>query len=191
MTIKKGPSLLPEEENPNSLSFRALKWTITIGRCVIIITELVVICAFVSRFWLDRRNSDLSEVIRQQEAILTSTKSFETEYKSLQQKLETIKNFYSNQPQFSNKITSLIDSTPPDLVYDRLAISKESTSQKITATVSLTALKESSIIDFISNLVLNPDIEMVDLSKIEKKAKENNYSIDLLVVFNSNSNKKI
>lgn len=186
MATKKEPSLLPEQNDPNSLSSRALNWVITIGRCVIIVTELIVIGAFFSRFSLDRKNSDLSETIRQQEAILTSTQNFEKEYKSLQQKLKTIKETYASEPQYSQKITSLINSTPPELTYDQITIRKNSDSQ-ITAVMELTALQEESIIDFITNLLLNSDIETANINKIEKKAKENNYSINLSVIFSKKS----
>jgi methyl coenzyme M reductase subunit C-like uncharacterized protein (methanogenesis marker protein 7) len=77
MPAKKEISLLPDEENLNTLSARVLRYLTTIGRVIIILTELAVISAFLSRFWLDRKNADLSETIRQQKAILESTQEFE------------------------------------------------------------------------------------------------------------------
>jgi hypothetical protein len=49
----------------------------------------------------------------------------------------------------------------------------------------LTAYKEESIVDFITNLTVNPDISSVRIDKIEKKSQENNYSINVSLVFNS------
>lgn len=181
MVAKKEISLLPEEENLSSVGGRILKWSTTVGRFVIVFTELIVISAFVSRFWLDRRSSDLSEIIRQQKAILETTKDFEKNYSLLQQKLKTVKGFISSSPKYGEKINSLIASTPQDIIYDDLTISKDN--QKIMANIALTVLSEQSIIDFITNLTLNPDIESADVRKIEKKPKENNYSMELLVFF--------
>lgn len=175
---------MPEEENINSFGARALKWLTTVGRLVIILTELLVICAFISRFWLDRKSSDLSDIIRQQKAILETTQDFEQQYSLLQQKLKTIKNFISNNPAYDSKINSLISSTPLDIIYNSLIINKES--QKISADISLTIFREESIINFITNLTLNPDIDSVDIKKIEKKPRENKYSIDVSVVFKNN-----
>jgi len=76
MANKKELSLLPDSSNPNSFSARFIKWVTTIGRWVMTLTELIVISAFISRFWLDRKNSDLSDLIRQKQAILESTQEF-------------------------------------------------------------------------------------------------------------------
>jgi len=183
MATKKEISLLPETENPNSFGAKFFKWLTTVGRWVIILTELIVISAFISRFWLDRKNSDLSETVRQQEAILSSTKYFETEYASFQERLKTIKDFYSNQPEYDQQLISLIDSTPNNLIYDNLSIQKDSESDQTIATASLIAVNEDSIVDFISNLMLNPNIKTVNINKIEKKPKENNYTVSISIIF--------
>ncbi len=190
MTAKKEVSLLPESENPNSFSARLTKWLTNVGRVVIIVTELLVVTAFISRFWLDRRNADLSEVIRQQQAILATTKDFEKEYSFLQQKLKIIKDFYANQPDYSQKIDSLIQSTPEDIIYDNMSMFRDKTSNKIMANVALTAYTEASIVDFITNLTLNPDIESVDLNQIDKRSRENKYSISISLVFKTAVAKK-
>jgi len=87
MPPKKEISLLPSEENLNSPLAKITKWATSTGRVVIIFVELIVILAFLSRFSLDRRNADLSETLRQQKAILASTKDFENDYLSLQKRL--------------------------------------------------------------------------------------------------------
>jgi len=183
MAIKKELSLLPDAENPTSLSARALKWLTTVGRWVIVLTELVVIVAFISRFWLDRKNSDLSEVIRQRQAILASTKDFEIEFNSFQKRLEYIRNFYQNQPEYDKKIDILVRSTPLDLSYKDISIKQDKKNSDITINASLTAFNESSIVDFIKNLKLNPNINTVNINNIEKKSNENNYSISVTVIF--------
>lgn len=183
MTAKKEVSLLPESENPNSFNARLIKWLTNVGRAIIIITELLVVIAFISRFWLDRRNADLSDIIRQQQAILDTTKDFEKEYSFLQQKLKIIKNFYANQPDYGQKIDSLIQSTPQDIIYNNLSMVSDKTTHKISANLSLIAYNESSIVDFITNLTLNSDIESVNLNQIEKKSRENRYSISISLVF--------
>jgi hypothetical protein len=187
MIVKKEASLLPESENSNSFNFRFIKWVTTVGRVVIVFTELLVVSAFVSRFWLDRQNSDLSEVIRQQEAILKTTKDFENQFSFLQQKLKIIKDFYGNEPDYNTKISSLISSTPENIIYDNLSVAKDEKTNKTTASLSLTAYREESIVDFITNLMLNPDIQTVNINNIEKKDQENQYLISISLIFNSPS----
>jgi len=187
MPAKKEISLLPDEENLNSLSARIFQWLTTVGRYIIVFTELIVICAFLSRFWLDRMNSDLDEVIRQQEAILDSTNSFATQYSQLQQRLGVIKDFYQNQPDYQSKIQTLSDSTPLDITYTNLTLDRD-TKNNITAKINFTAYQENSIVDFITNLIVNPQIASVDIQTIEKKTKENIYHVNLSLVFGKNQN---
>lgn len=183
MAAKKEISLLPESENPRSFGARFFKWLTTTGRVTIIFTELIVISVFISRFWLDRKNSDLSEVSRQKQAILSSVIPFETEFVQLQQRLAYIKDFYLNQPDYGKQLNSLITSTPQDLFYQNLSISKDEKTKVTVINTALTAYKEESIVYFITNLMLNPDIDQVNVNKIEKKEKENQYSISLTLFF--------
>ena len=185
MVAKKELSLLPDAENPNSFGAKAIKWLTTVGRWVIVLTELIVVSAFISRFWLDRKNSDLSETIRQQESILKTTQTFEGEFKSLQQRLEFIDNFYKNDSQYSQKINTFVNSTPKDIIYQNISVKKDKDTQDISASASLMASNESSMITFINNLTLNPNIKTVKINQIEKKQQENNYSLNVSVIFNN------
>lgn len=188
MAIKKEISLLPETENPNSFGAVFFKWLTTIGRWVIVITEFIVIIAFISRFWLDRKNSDLSEIVRQQKSIIDSTKYFEMEFSSFQERLITIRKAYSEQPGYDKYLSSLIKSTPLDLIYDSIS-AKETSDNNVTITASLISSNENSIVAFISNLMANTDIKSVEINKIEKKPKENNYTVSISVIFDLKKSK--
>ncbi len=183
MATKKDISLLPESENPRSFGARFFRWITTTGRITIILTELIVISAFISRFWLDRKNSDLSATARQKQAILTSATPFEDEFTKLQQRLSFIKEFYINQSNYSNQINSLIKSTPSDLFYEKISVSTDKKTKATIISASLAAYREESIISFLSNLMLNSDIEKVDITKIEKKERENQYVVSIILNF--------
>jgi hypothetical protein len=183
MPAKKEISLLPDEENANTFSARAIRWITSVGRFVIVFTELIVICAFLSRFWLDRTNSDLSEVIRQQKAILESTSDFEKDFSLLQRRLKIIKGFYQNQPDYQTRVDALTVSTPLDINYKNLKITNNLENGNVIADISLSAYKESSIIDFVTNLVVNPSISKVSILSIDKKPREAFYNVNLSLVF--------
>jgi len=185
MAVKKEVSLLPNSENPNSFSSRLIKWSTTTGRVVIIFTELIVVCAFISRFWLDRKNSDLSEILRQKTAILQSTQTFEAEFKQLQQKLSSIKVSYANQPKYDQQLASLIKSTPEEIYYKDISLSQDEKTLETVVVSDLIAYREDIIVNFITNLMVNPDIKQVDIKRIEKKPKENQYDVLVSLVFNS------
>lgn len=189
MAIKQELSLLPDSNNSTSFSAIFIKWLTTVGRWVIVLTELIVISAFISRFWLDRKNSDLSDVIRQKQAILESSQSFETDFLAFQKRLNFINTFYGQDYDYSNKIDSLIASTPKDLVYKNINFTLDPSTNKINAKATVTAFTEDSIIKFITNLMSNSDIETVKINQIEKKAKESDYSISLSAVFKTSPTK--
>lgn len=180
MPPKKEISLLPDSENSNTFSARAIRWVTTVARYVIIFTELIVISAFISRFWLDRKNSDLSEVIRQQKAILESTKDFEVEYSLLQQRLKFIKESNTGI-SYSDKLITLANSTPNEIIFDKVTLGHYD--KGLTANMSVFSYTEDSIVTFATNLILNPQISSVNISKIEKKQKENRYLIEINLVF--------
>jgi hypothetical protein len=183
MPSTKEISLLPNEANNNSLTARLLRWVTTVGRLVIIITELIVIGAFLSRFWLDRKNSDLSEILRQQKAILTSTKDFETDYNSLQQRLLYIKTFYQNEPKYVVILNSLISSLPNGIYFDSFNLTKDKKTSLVSVNAQLYTYQESAIVSFITNAKLNPDISGVEVQKIEKKTKDSKYYINVSITF--------
>ncbi len=84
---KKQISLLADAPFDLTLQGRIVNWLTTWGRAILVLVEVVVIGAFFSRFWLDRKNSDLSDDIRQKRAILESTLEFENDFRSLQKKI--------------------------------------------------------------------------------------------------------
>lgn len=180
---KRELSLLPDKENPNSLVNRSLLWLTSVGRVVIIVTELIVVVAFMSRFWLDRQNSDLGETLRQQKAILDSTKEFEKEYLSLGQRINYIKNFYSTPDQLVPNLTAISQSIPNDVAITSITSSQINASPAFE--ISSFAYSQESIVNLIVNLSLNPQIKTVEIRRIEKKAKNNKFEVSLSVVMNS------
>lgn len=186
MPAKKEISLLPNEENLNTFSARFFRWVTSVGRVVIVFVELIVIGAFLSRFWLDRKNSDLSETLRQQKAILGSTAEFEKDYLSLQGRLKFIKNFYKSEPKYVESLSSLIQSIPEGIYFQNISFNTSEKTNIITSSVESFSYQEDIIIDFIVNLKLNPDISSVNVQKIEKKTKDSKFYLSLSLSFKKN-----
>ncbi len=176
-------TLLPESENANSFFARTLRWLTTAGRAVIICTEIVVIGAFLSRFYLDRKNSDLSEVIRQQKAIFEATKEFEKEFAVLQKQLDLIKNLKLQNPSFKDKIEMLTSSTPENITYQNLTLKYDTKIKAAKASLIVTSFQDSALVSFIQNLALNPNIAKVEVKQIDKKPKVADFSVSIDITF--------
>jgi len=183
MAVKKEITLLSNVDNPNLLSKKLFNWLFYVVRYVLVFTELVVIVAFLSRFALDPKNSDLSDSIRQKKAILTVYSDFENEYNLLNQKLQTISALYKKQPLYSPYILALAQSTPQDVIFQNLSI--KNTGSDITAQLNIYAYQENAIIDFISQLSINPQVKVVNVVSIEKKPREDKYNVNINITFNN------
>lgn len=80
-------NLLPKEEFERSTTGRVLKWAMTTFRYIVIVTEMIVMGAFLSRFWLDARNADLGDSIKVASARIEAQSDFEQEFRNTQTQL--------------------------------------------------------------------------------------------------------
>lgn len=62
---------------------KVLKWALNWGKKIVVLTELVVILAFLSRFWLDTTVADLGEKITQKKAIIDASAESEKRFRVL------------------------------------------------------------------------------------------------------------
>lgn len=136
-------NLLPQEEIENSTFGRTLKWLLTSFRYIVIATEMVVMSAFLARFWLDARSSSLVDGINQKKAIISSYSTFEDEFRKTQNRLNIFSEYASINKKVSPVTESIRASLPSDITLSQIAIDGE----KLTITGQTT--NENSI----SNLV--------------------------------------
>ncbi|MBI4067713.1 PilN domain-containing protein [Candidatus Gottesmanbacteria bacterium] len=115
-------NLLKKEEFESTFVGQFLKWALTYGRYIIIITQIVVLSVFFLRFKLDRDHVDLKESIEQKQALLASVKEIEDEVRSLQERLTQIKTIESTQYIPLNILTFLQDNTPVDITYQNISL---------------------------------------------------------------------
>lgn len=97
-------------------------FSITIGRYVVVFTELIVILAFLSRFFIDRQISDLDDRLKQQVGVIDASRDFETNFRLTQGRLAGAKTIIGNQfgaGQFLDQITPLISQ---DISTSRLSV---------------------------------------------------------------------
>jgi len=128
-----------------------------------ITTEIVVLLAFISRFSLDRKNTDLTEELTQKQAILLANVEFEKEIKSLQANLTTAKTLLINQAKPIELVNTIETILPADVYLSSLDI----TSNKLS--ISATAASTQGFAQFLSNLQSTKAIQNVLLGDIERE----------------------
>lgn len=156
---KKGINLLPQEEFEASIIGRILKWATGTFRIIVIITEIIVMGAFLSRFWLDAQNSDLTDSIDIKTAQIKSQSDFENSFRSLQKKLGIIKSIV-NSPKSSDRMSLISSKVPQEIILSGITTSDASAEIKGTTT------SELAIAQFITNLSAEKSFKSVNLTSL-------------------------
>lgn len=163
---KKQINLLPQEEFEKKPLGKFLLWALTVGRWIVIFTELIVIMAFLSRFKLDRDISDLYDQIKQKQAIISSSSSFEQDFRFLQKRISEIQNLETKQIYVSSIFSAISAITPTDVVFSNFSYDEDG--------IRLTgiALSEEGLGSFLAGLTTSPNFTDVNLSSVSKKTGE-------------------
>lgn len=152
-------NLLPQDEFQSSTFGRILKWALSSFRIMVIITELIVMSAFLSRFWLDAKNSDLNDELNVSKAQVQAYSDVENEFRLYQKKLNISKDFYLESKN-SNLLADITKLMPEDLVLSSI--------QKTEEDVQLKAISfsERSVAQFLINLGGLKSLSDVTLSQV-------------------------
>ena len=84
-------NLLIQEGFEHTQLGKILNWLLTAGRTIVVVTELVVITAFLSRFWLDKTLTDLNEQNALKKAQVEASLPFEKDFRAIQSRLSEYK----------------------------------------------------------------------------------------------------
>lgn len=137
---------------------RVLKWALTTFRVIVILCEMIVMGAFLSRFWLDARISDLNDEINTTKAQVIAYKDTEDQFRLMQKKLSIAKQLYS-QPKSSSSLESVANFLPTDVFLNSLSVLDNS------AQIKASAFSEKSIFQYIVNLESSGAFESVSLGQ--------------------------
>lgn len=119
-------NLLPTDRFEYSRLGRFLSWALTAGRIAVVLTELVVIIAFLSRFWFDRKLNDLRERRVQKEAVVDSYNEIQTRFLKVQAQLAAIKKILNQQNDVSDRLSEIQQLTPQGVTYAKIDVSSQS-----------------------------------------------------------------
>lgn len=97
VTARSSINLLPQDQSAQSFPAKVLRWALTYGRHVVVLTESVVILAFLMRFSLDQRLSDLFETIKVKQAYVQANTDFEQNFRRVQRRLALLRQATSSQ----------------------------------------------------------------------------------------------
>jgi Tfp pilus assembly protein PilN len=155
-------NLLGQQDLEHTPWGRIVAWATTYGRYIMITTEIIVLLAFISRFSLDRKLTDLSEEVRQKQAIIEANADFEREIKSLQANIATIKKLTSTQSGPVEIVEALEVAITPDVYITTMELS----STKLS--IGAVAGTSNGFSQFLSNLNAVKQIKNVLLGDVRR-----------------------
>lgn len=144
---------------------RIISWATTYGRYIMITTEIVVLMAFVSRFSLDRKLTDLTEEVTQKQAIIEANLDLEKDIKSLQTNLTTIKQLSKDQEKPVDIVTGMETLLPPDVHLTSFELSP------LKLTISAIAGTTQGFSQFLANVEASKMLRNVMLGDINRNPK--------------------
>lgn len=169
MTARKEQiNLLPRRGFEETTTGRVLTWILSTFRVIVIVTEIIVMIAFFSRFWLDAQSTDLSEEIKEKEAVLLASSEFEAEYRDVQRRLKIYSDTIKGEVKVSDLLNTVSSLLPSDLFLTSFSLAKNSLE------IDGSSPNEKSIQQLIVNLSSTGKFEEVNLTELKNDIKSNN-----------------
>jgi Tfp pilus assembly protein PilN len=143
------------EESPFWKKF--IYWSTNIGRIVIIGTQLIVLSAFFTRFFLDRQIIDLSEEIKTKQTIIKSTSELESTFRTTQDQLSSIKILKQKQNKYAETLKTFIQKVPQENSLQKIQVSENKLK------IDGRAQSGENFAQFLINLTASEDVEQIAL----------------------------
>ena len=153
-------NLLPPSEFEQSFWGRFLKWAVTAGRYIIILTELVVILAFLSRFKLDEDLRNVNERIETQINFLESEQPRLDEFLIVQKRIGLVETALKKRVMMTETMKYMDNKKPPEIITTQMSISKEE------VTLSAITLSETALGDMMVSMSRDGIWKSLDLTQI-------------------------
>lgn len=159
-SVPKRINLLVQEGFENTPLGKVLNWLLSAGRIIVVLTQLVVIAAFLSRFWFDRQLTDLADRNNQLKTQIEARTSFESGFRDLQERLSAYGKVYGERTIASSVITDIAQALPSDVFLSNVSITER------TLVLQGSALSERGLAGFIKALGSEKEFENPVLTEV-------------------------
>lgn len=152
-------NLLPHKSE--SFLSQFLNWTLTIGRLLIILVEMLALGTFLYRFSLDMQIIDLHDKIEAQSFILANFSSSEATFRDLQDRLATINRYDEIGSTTTSIFRDITELGQGQVTFRNLTV------ETTTATIEAQAPSASALSAFVEKLRQHPSVSTVSIDKVE------------------------
>lgn len=168
-------NLLPSDDFEGKPGGQFLKWALTWGKRIVVTTELVVILAFLSRFWFDTEIANLSEKIDQEKLIVQSASAFEKDFRVLSDRIAKARAI-EKQPSPLSVYDQAVKLIPPTVIVTQMSFSDNS--------ISLSANSdEISLGKIVAAFKNSPDFADLIVERVSKTSDVVNVNFSLRATY--------
>lgn len=157
------PSINLAKDRQLPLSDKLMNWSLTIGRLIVILTEIIAISAFVYRFSLDEKLVNLHDMIKQKQNIVSILRNDEKKYRNLQDRLNLASSFSAKAAKTNQTIADIINLIPTQARISDIILNKD----RVNISVDVTSV--SLLENFINPLKGYSGIKSISVDNIENK----------------------
>jgi hypothetical protein len=152
-------NLLPQSGDNFITQF--FNWALTIGRLLIILTEMVALGTFIYRFSLDMQIVDLHDKIKAESFIVANFHDAETNFRDIQDRLVTIKRYSSVGGIATGILGDILKMGQGNVTFKDISITTQNVKIEAAAPTSAT------LATFVDTLKSHPNIASVSIDKVE------------------------
>lgn len=186
MSSKGSINLLSKSDFEKTSLGKISVWALSAGRWIVILTELVVISAFLYRFSLDQRISNLKEEIEEKRNAVAAFSAQEERFRETQRRLSVLGKAFDEYRDFEPIFDQLKLSLPEGLALTdinvRLSNENSTKTNGYQILMDGTSVREESISNLVSNMNRSELFGIVTLEKISLE-RQSSTSEDVLFEF--------
>lgn len=165
-STKKNINFLTKDELSKSVLGRFLKWAMSVGRLVVILTNLIVIAVIIARFKLDNDLQNLNEELTEKQTVITASQELEQNVRSLQKRLNLISQYQNKGLQPITTLDTLTKIIPLDVAFSELTL------QENNLNLTADSYSNSGLATFLSLLKQSGQFEQINLKSVVSDASE-------------------
>jgi Tfp pilus assembly protein PilN len=167
-------------EQGQSILDKIINWSLTWGRAIVMLTELIALLAFLYRFGLDQQLADLNDKITQHELIIKASKNSEDNFRGLQHRLSLIQTYTAVGQTTISSLQQILDTTHGNVQFTLLSLTDNSIH---ASAISQSTDHLNAFINDLRNLSVVSDIT---ITSIQSKQSTGQTLADITIALQSN-----
>lgn len=175
--VKKSPAINLLGNSSGNYVDRFVNWALSVGRVVVILTEVIALSAFLYRFSLDRQLIDLHSKIKQEQAVITYLKENEDTYRNLQNRLLLSTTLSKTGADKVDTLKDIIAFTPLGVSFNNITV------QEDRVRIEAFAASASPLSDLVKEFKNYPKISNVIVEKIENRPSSASVNMSITAMF--------